>query len=376
MLTSPTTGLVTQDTTPDFSWNAVLYGDTYEIQIDNLASFAAPIEQTSVGLGQTYTATTLTDGRKYWRVRAINVDAENGAWSAARTITIDTTPPLAPAPYLPANLSTVRGTPLFYWLAVVSGKYYQFEYDENSDFSSPAYTSGSLLTTNHKPPVMPVGTFYWHVRVSDLTGNWSGWGASRTITIRPVIPVAPVLISPATSSVTLDTTPDFTWNAVPYGVTYEIQIDNLSSFAAPIEQTSAGLGLTYTATPLTEGLKYWRVRAINAEAENGAWSAVRALTIDTTPPLAPGLYLPANLATVHGTPLFYWYGVSTAKYYQFEYDDNSDFSSPVYTSVSLLTATHKPTTMLNGTYYWHVRASDLAGNWSPWSSSRQVTIIP
>ena len=106
----------------------------------------------------------------------------------------------------------------------------------------------------------------------------SGWSASRTVIIRQAIPVAPVLTLPANALVTLDTTPDFGWNAVPYGSTYEIQIDNLATFAVPIEQEATGLGLTYTATPLTDGLKYWRVRAVNVHGEPGAWSALRSLT--------------------------------------------------------------------------------------------------
>ncbi len=375
ILTSPVTGLVTLDTTPDFVWNAVPNGNTYEIQIDNLATFAAPIEQSAVAPGPTYTAVPLTDGLKYWRVRAVNAHAEPGAWSLIRTITIDTTPPLAPTLYLPANLATVRGTPTFYWFTTVTSKYYQFEYDDNSDFSSPEYTSPSLLTLTHKPTTMDLGDFFWHVRACDLAGNWSGWSTSRTITIRQLIPVAPVLASPVTGLVTLDTTPDFAWNTVANGNTYEIQIDNLPTFAAPIEQSAVAPGPTYTAAPaLTEGLKYWRVRAINIHGEPGPWSMVRFVSIDTTAPLPPVLSQPLNAAIVRGTPNFYWLSVVTGKYYQFEYDNDSDFSSPEYTSPSLLTLTHKPTTMDLGDFFWHVRASDLAGNWSAWSAARTITI--
>ncbi|MBE3039361.1 MAG: hypothetical protein IMZ62_11185 [Chloroflexi bacterium] len=342
VLTSPVTTLVTQDTTPDFAWNTVAYGNTYEIQVDNLATFAAPIEQTSIVAGLTYTAAPLTDGRKYWRVRAINVNVEPGAWSLARTITIDTTPPMAPALKLPANLASVRGTPTFSWLAAATANAYQFEYDDNINFSSPVYTSGTLATRTHLPPTISLGTYYWHVRARDPIGNWSNWSTARTITILPPIPTAPVLSSPVTTLVTQDTTPDFAWNTVAYGNTYEIQVDNLATFAAPIEQTSIVAGLTYTAAPLTDGRKYWRVRAINVNVEPGAWSLARTITIDTTPPMAPALKLPANLASVRGTPTFSWLAAATANAYQFEYDDNINFSSPVYTSGTLATRTNKP----------------------------------
>ena len=88
----------------------------------------------------------------------------------------------------------------------------------------------------HLPPAMALGTYNWCAQSRDPAGNWSGWSASRTVIIRQPIPVAPVLTLPANALVTLDTTPDFGWNAVPYGSTYDIQIDNLATFAVPIEQ--------------------------------------------------------------------------------------------------------------------------------------------
>ena len=142
---------------------------------------------------------------------------------------------------------------------------------------------------DHLPPAMELGTCNWCAQSRDPAGDWSGWSASRTVIIRQPIPIAPVLTLPANALVTLDTTPDFGWNAVPYGNTYEIQIDNLATFAVPIEQEATGLGLTYTATPLTDGLKYWRARAVNIHGEPGAWSLPRAVTIDTSSTTAAGV---------------------------------------------------------------------------------------
>ena len=374
MLTLPANALVTLDTTPDFGWNAVTYGSTYEIQIDNLATFAVPIEQEATGLGLTYTATPLTDGLKYWRVRAVNIHGEPGAWSLARAVTIDTTAPLPPVLSLPANAAIVRGTPTFSWLAAATANAYQFAYDDEVNCPSPLYTSGIQATLTHLPPAMELGTYNWCAQSRDPAGNWSGWSASRTVIIRQPIPVAPVLTLPANALVTLDTTPDFGWNAVTYGSTYEIQIDNLATFAVPIEQEATGLGLTYTATSLTDGLKYWRVRAVNIHGEPGAWSLARAVTIDTTAPLPPVLSLPANAAIVRGTPTFSWLAAATANAYQFAYDDEVNCPSPLYTSGIQATLTHLPPAMELGTYNWCAQSRDPAGNWSGWSASRTVII--
>jgi hypothetical protein len=378
VLTSPATGSLTTDNTPPFAWNAVTYGSTYEIQIDHSSSFTLPVEQTATGNGLTYTASpALTDGLKYWRVRMLNVHAEPGPWSAARSFSVDTTPPVPPVLSAPANGLKMRGTPTFSWLASATAKAYQFAYDNDTGCPSPSYTSPVQATRNYLPPLIAVGgPYYWCVKARDPAGNWSNWSASRSITVLPLIPVAPALTSPVANLVTNDNTPDFAWNLVPYGDTYEIQIDHSSSFTLPVEQTANGLSLGYTATPLTDGVKYWRVRAINVNHEAGAWTTARKIIIDTLPPLPPVLRLPANGATVHGTPTFSWLASATATAYQFAYDNDVDCSSPLYTSPFLSVLSHKPPLMAVGTYNWCVKARDPAGNWSNWSASRSITIIP
>jgi hypothetical protein len=71
----------------------------------------------------------------------------------------------------------------------------------------------------------------------------------------------------------------------------------------------------------------------------------------------------------------------------FEYDVDENFNTidnplanpphPLtYTSGELTTLSIKPTTMSLGTYNWHVKALDTAGNWSDWSVARVVKVVP
>lgn len=383
-LASPAANTVTPDTTPAFTWNSSANGNTYEVQIDDAATFSSPIVQSRhAGVGVlNYTATVLPEKVYYWRVRAYNVSNEAGAWSASRKITIDISPPLPPVLKAPADNSAARGTPTFSWNPSASAYRYRFAYDDSPNCPSPVYTSSELSTTSHKPPAMPLGTFHWCVRARDLAGNWSGWNPPRTVTILPLIPVAPALASPPAGAITSDVTPTFTWNPVPDGNRYEIQIDETSNFALPLAQTQTGAvgALTYTATALQTAAPsktyYWRVRAINVNNEYGKWSIGRKLVIDVTPPLPPVPRSPSDNIEARGTPLYTWVSSVSAVGYQYQYDNLVDFSSPDYTSPELVSPSHKPPDQPPGIYYWRVRAKDAAGNWSPWSAHRKITILP
>jgi hypothetical protein len=229
---------------------------------------------------------------------------------------------------------------------------------------------------------MAKGTYYWCVKAHDPAGNWSNWSASWSITIRPLIPVAPVLTSPVAGLVTNDNTPGFAWNPVPYGDTYEIQIDDTSSFTVPVEQSAAGLGLTYTANPALSmtGLKYWHVRAVNVDGELGAWSSARAITIKVLPPSVPALVAPANNALVTTlTPTLDWSQPTIASgttfgSYRVEVSADAGFSSIAANTTLTSLGSHlwvvAPALDPNTPYYWHVKACNTSAECSAWSSVR------
>ena len=219
-LVSPLNALFTNDNTPTFTWNSVPHGVDYQIQISISSAFTGTLAADLTVSESSYTPSTpLADAKYYWRVRVRNSVNAYSSWSAARSLSIDILPPPAPVLGSPAADASVAGTPAFSWLAAAGANAYQFEYDDDPGFGSPNYTSAVLTTLTHKPPTIPLGSFYWHVRSRDAAGNWSaGWSAPRMITITPPKPVAPLLASPLNASFTNDSTPTFTWNSVPYGV--------------------------------------------------------------------------------------------------------------------------------------------------------------
>jgi predicted phage tail protein len=281
VLAAPANSLLLSDNTPVFTWNAAANAATYQIQIDTVNTFTSPDRDETVG-ALTYTpATNLPDGVYYWRVRGINVNPENGPFSAVRTFTLDATAPAAPV--LNAFGSASVGNPTFTWASVPTAVQYEFQIDvEGGGFVSPAlHSSGWISPASYRPSPLvfsQIGDLHWQVRARDNAGNMSLWSSMGTVTVTPPVPVAPMLSAPAANAATTDNTPTFTWTAVPYATSYRIEIDNNNNFSSP-EFTASLSGFSQTASLLPNGTYYWRVRANNSLAQPGAWAATRTLRI-------------------------------------------------------------------------------------------------
>ncbi len=202
VLISPVSGLLTNNNDVSFSWNTVLGGTKYELQVSKSSSFATTerdfidlLPADPLSLSMVYDAIDLPDGKFYWRTRAFNTLNVAGKWSAIRNLTVDTVAPVPPVLKLPAADGTAIGTPAYSWNSSSGAYRYQYGYDAVS-CANPGYKSGELSVTSHKPPTQAVGLWYWCVRVRDAANNWSSWSPTRKITINPTTPVAPALNAP------------------------------------------------------------------------------------------------------------------------------------------------------------------------------------
>jgi hypothetical protein len=186
-------------------------------------------------------------------------------------------------------------------------------------------------------------------------------------------PSAPILRSPTANLLTNVNVQTFTWSNVAMGQSYEIVFADDSAFANIVHSKKVN-ALFYTpALPFGDGQYYWHVRAYNASNQFGKWSSYRLFTIDMTGPSAPTLNSPINDASSNRTPTFKWLNTPDAVLYEFQYDNDSDLSSPIYT-VTVRGTFRKPPAMKPGIYYWHVRAKDASGNWGDWSTPFTITI--
>ena len=115
----------------------------------------------------------------------------------------------------------------------------------------------------------------------------------------PATPGTPNLLAPANA----DTPPQpitFDWSNVTSAVSYTIQIDDSSAFAAPLVRQASVTDSMYATSGLATTTHFWRVRGVNGAGVAGPWSAVRSFTPQQAPPPAVLGSIDINPATVVG----------------------------------------------------------------------------
>lgn len=149
-------------------------------------------------------------------------------------------------------------------------------------------------------------------------------------------------------------TPILTWNRAT-GTTYQVQVDNDSSFGSP-EVNESTKNVKYVPTKnLAPGQQFWRVRAVKGESSSD-WTrssfSVAAVSVPVPTNPANGAVLPQP----DQPPLLRWLTSRGAKQYTVEVDGDADFiGAKSYTTQS--TSLAVPDALPAGDYYWRVTAS-------------------
>jgi CSLREA domain-containing protein len=382
-LTHPLDGSFTFDTTPAFSWSRPRDAKKYQLVIStNDTCEDAPLftsaELTRNGLLLPAVNALPAEDTYFWCVRY--ADAA-GNWSDySQPFNFDLTLLRSPLD----SSATTDKTPTLTWnRAPGTGVTYDVLLDTDPLFASPETIADNLSLTRFTPTNdLAPDTYYWRVLVNG--GSWNVEDAIIwSFLVTPTRLAAPVITAPNPNAFTNDSTPLIDWTPVSaisgVDITYEVWIDDASSFSSPQKSDTPISDSQYEidpALPDTPGKRYYlKVRAVYDGVVFGPWSSTRNFTLDTVAPTAkPSLTAPADDSTATSNrPTFTWGAVTGATRYELYLDDG--VNPPVMVVYNGSGRSYRPAVGLPaGTYFWQVIAYDAAGNASPASDVRSLTI--
>ena len=285
VLLTPADSSFLSNDTPSFTWSGVSSAACYELQVGLSSNFTAPVIDQSSLTSTDYTPPlTLSPTTYFWRVRCRDNQANWGEWSDTWSFTINTQGLAAPTLSSPADGSTITDTtPSFTWSAVSAASYYQLQIDSSDNFSSPVIDQSNLTSPGYTTAsILSDNTYYWRVRCQDSEENWGAWSDTWDFTINTQGLAAPILSSPADGSTITDTTPSFAWSAVSNASYYQLQVDSSDSFSSPVLDHSDLTSHGFTAASmLSDNTYYWRVRCQDSQKNWGEWSDVWSFIIST-----------------------------------------------------------------------------------------------
>ncbi|MFN4133610.1 MAG: hypothetical protein ACK4GQ_04495, partial [Candidatus Hadarchaeales archaeon] len=292
---SPINGENLNDNTPLLRWQAPPENSlplVYTIQISRNAIFT-DLKYTLTTENENIECPYLEDNVWYWRIRAKDNAGNERLWSGApyRSFRVDTIPPQPVSLISPAQGAFTDATPYFTWTAVTQENslpiVYRVTIDDDSTFTPPLVLQSPWLTDNWwevpGPNALPYGTYYWLVEVKDNAGNIGENSENRYFLVDDAAPDKVTLYRPDNNTSTTSKTVEFEWYipadnpSPPYasGVArYWIQIDNEPSFDNTyfVYENENITDNTYIFTFSKAGTYYWRVRAIDAVGNIGAWA--------------------------------------------------------------------------------------------------------
>ena len=127
------------------------------------------------------------------------------------------------------------------------------------------------------------------VIISGLADN-TGWSQTAGLVVTPggpppppPTPAAPTLLAPANAATGVAQPVTLDWSDVANAASYEVQVDNSSTIAAPLVANQTVTTSQATLGTLTGGQRvWWRVRGRNSAGTAGAWSSTRSFTTVAT----------------------------------------------------------------------------------------------
>lgn len=384
-LSSSTHGSTTTCSTnndPAFSWSASdLSGISGYSYLLDRSSSTTP-DTTSEGTGTTRSYTDIADGDWWFHVRAQN---GSGLWGSASHYKVQINAAPADAPATQSGTHPSQSTwyanddPAVSWSLTdffgITG--YSRALDQSSTTTPDTLSEGTATSSGFAD--LADGEWWFHVRGQDGCGVWGNTGRYR-FRIDDTNPAAPSISSSSHSSESTwysNNDPAFQWSVSDTsGISgHSFVIDRGTGVTVDTTSDSTSAGKSYV--DLADGVWYFHARSQNG---SGLWglSSYRKVQIDTVVPGAPSLssstHPDQTLTYRSNDPSFEWKtpsDMSGISGYSYVLDQVSGTTPDTTSEGTSLSKSYS--NLADGTYYFHVRAKDAAGNWGG-ASQHKVTI--
>ena len=297
-------------------------------------------------------------------------------------VSADTTKPSNPSSFSSSpsnNVWTTDNTIYVSWSGAsdnVGLKRYYYKWSQSSSSSvstSDSYSNTSSGAGSKTSPALSDGTWYFHIRYMDTSGNLASSTAHYgPFKIDRTKPSKPSLSSPADHSSTSDRTPYLDWNNSSDSTSgidhYEVEVYDWG-LEPDISTTTSN---SYYQIPNALSFKkwYWKIRGVDRAGNKSDWSDEWDFTVfDNVKPSNPTSYSgnpSANVWTTDNTVNVSWSAASDSGSgidgYSYQWSTSSSTVPDTTKDISGTSTTSGG--LADGTWYLHVRAVDKAGNWA------------
>lgn len=241
----------------------------------------------------------------------------------------------------------------------------------------------SLTTKTNLTLPLVAGSYMWRVRAENYAYQSTYSFPSNFSTKIPddLTNQQVILLTPDNDKYLNFTNITLNWQELDKATSYSVRVVNTATGQEVYPQTDVtDTFITLDLPTLADGNYEWRIKAKNADTETKQYGA-KKFNIDTTDPNQPKNAAPADNSTqTVNTSVNYTWTIPTDTgtikspiSYVIEFASDADFTNITQT-LNSNTPTLQYTPSNIGTYYWRVRAIDLAGNIGTNSTGFKVTV--
>ncbi|MCB1759614.1 MAG: FecR domain-containing protein [Gammaproteobacteria bacterium] len=255
----------------EIRWQATNGASGYRLLANALDSKVPLLDQVTARTSLSTDA--LPDGSYRLTLRAIDANGLEGEESSLQfELDAQPQPPLALLPEIDQRVRSEL--PTFEWTRPGNGASARLQLFSQGDPTTPLLDVAQLEDARFTPDQLAPGDYSWRLQ-AELNGEQGPWGVARTFTLRPA-PAAPEIASSGDErSIRLQ------WPDSGEGRHYRVQLADSAKFDQLISEATLETPTWQTERPPM--LSFFRVRVIDSDGYEGAWSVPQMIDPAPTP---------------------------------------------------------------------------------------------